>query len=520
MDEGDGLDALRAAGRRQLVGGGHGLPVGLPGPCPSAADGHRGCRRAAPRRPAPARRIPLRHPARGGGERHRLRASAGPGRHPAWQVGPRPFLALRLPPRPATRRRLRADRGGQGRLRLVRWTAAERARKGDEVFVLDFGDPEGRTHRWNPLGLVRRGTPDATDDLQKAMFALVPETRANNPYWDNAGRRVATALAVIQSETPGAPLTVATVAGLARRGDCVAHLRTLVADARREGHPYPRAAVETALGWADGLEKGSEEARGVRQTILTALSLWEVPRIAAATAASDFDVRELRSRRMSVYLCAQPSDLRRMRPIYAIFFQQLIDAMAREEFGEKREHRHRVLALLDEFWALGEHKVLADATAFIRSSGLRMAIVVQSKDQTRLAFGEDGSRNIYANAGAEIALGGLDQRQAEEVSQRGGSDTVVETTQSRPRFFGWLSPSRQSESETVRRRALMLAQEVQRLAPDKLLVLRRRLALLMLDRLVWYRDPHFRDRAGEPPAVPILAVRVERDAASPPEDSE
>ncbi|MFX7393245.1 type IV secretory system conjugative DNA transfer family protein, partial [Acinetobacter baumannii] len=86
----------------------------------------------------------------------------------------------------------------------------------------------------------------------------------------------------------------------------------------------------------------------------TALSLWEVPRIASATAASDFDVRELRSRRMSVYLCAQPSDLRRMRPIYAIFFQQLIDAMAREEFGEKREHRHRVLALLDEFWALGE----------------------------------------------------------------------------------------------------------------------------------------------------------------------
>jgi type IV secretion system protein VirD4 len=396
---------------------------------------------------------------------------------------------------------------------LVRWTAAERARKGDAVFVLDFGDPEGRTHRWNPLGLVRRGTSDATDDLQKAMFALVPETRANNPYWDNAGRRVATALAVIQSETPGASLTVAAVAGLARRGDCVAHLRTLVADARREGRPYPRAAVETALGWTDGLEKGSEEARGVRQTILTALSLWEVPRIAAATAASDFDVRDLRSRRMSVYLCAQPSDLRRMRPIYAIFFQQLIDAMAREEFGERREHRHRVLALLDEFWALGEHKVLADATAFIRSSGLRMAIVVQSKDQTRLAFGEDGSRNIYANAGVEIALGGLDQRQAEEVSQRGGSDTVVETTQSRPRFFGWLSPSRQSESETVRRRALTLAQEVQRLAPDKLLVLRRRLALLMLDRLVWYRDPHFRDRAGKSPDVPTLAVRVERDSA-------
>ncbi|MBX9875735.1 MAG: type IV secretory system conjugative DNA transfer family protein, partial [Beijerinckiaceae bacterium] len=397
---------------------------------------------------------------------------------------------------------------------LVQWTAAERARKQNDVFVLDFGDPEGRTHRWNPLGLVRRGTPDATDDLQKAMFALIPEQpKATNPYWSDAGRRIATALAVVQSETPGAPLTVAAVAALARRADCAANLRAMIEKARADRRPYPRSAVDTLLGWADGLDRNSEEARGVRQTILTALALWEVPRIAAATAASDFDVRELRSRRMSVYLCAQPSDLRRMRPIYAIFFQQLIDAMAREEFGEKKEHRHRVLLILDEFWALGEHRVLADATAFIRSSGLRMAIVVQSKDQTRLSFGEDGSRNIYANMGAELALGGLDQRQAEEVSQRGGVDTVVETSRNRPRFLGWLHPHKQSESETVRRRALMLAQEVQRLPPDKLLVLRRRLGLLMLDRLVWYRDAFFRRRGGSPPDTPTLAVQVERDAA-------
>jgi type IV secretion system protein VirD4 len=398
---------------------------------------------------------------------------------------------------------------------LVRWTAAERVRKGDAVFVLDFADREGRTHRWNPLGLVRRGTLDAIDDLQRAMFALVPETRAANPYWDNAGRRVATALAVLQAETPEAPLTVAAVAALARREDCAAHLRRCIGEARAVGRPYPRATADTLLGWADGLDKDSEEARGVRQTILTALSLWEVPRIAAATAASDFDLRALRTRRMAVFLCAQPSDLRRMRPLYAVFFQQLIDSMAGEEFGERYDHRHRVLAILDEFWALGEHRILADATAFIRASGLRMAIVVQSKDQTRLSFGEDGSRNIYANMGAELALGGLDQRQAEEVSQRGGSDTVVETTQSRPRFFGWLKPGRQSESDTVRRRALMLAQEVQRLPPNKLLVLRRRLGLLLLDRLVWYRDPWFRHRAGEPPALPRLEVAVERDTAAP-----
>jgi type IV secretion system protein VirD4 len=107
----------------------------------------------------------------------------------------------------------------------------------------------------------------------------------------------------------------------------------------------------------------------------------------------------------------------------------------------------------------------------------------------------------------------LDQKQAEEISQRGGTDTVTEVSTSRPRFLGWLHPNKQSESEQVRRRALMLTQEVQRLLPTKLLVLQRRLNLLMLDRVVWYRDPWFSVMKGAPPPLPHLQVSVEHDGA-------
>lgn len=396
---------------------------------------------------------------------------------------------------------------------LVEAAAAERMRKGDAVFVLDIGDPDGRTHRWNPLGTVRRGTPDAADDVQKAFFSLIPpEPKATNPYWSDAGRRVATAAAVLLSETPGVDLTVTAVANLIRRADCAAVIRQMIADVRHNGWRVPRAATDTLLGWIDGVRKDSEEARGVRQTILTALALWEVPRIAAATAASDFDLRRLRQDRISIFLVAQPSDIRRMRPIFGVFFQQLIDVMAREEFGSRQDHRHRVLGLMDEFAALGELRVLADSTAFIRSSGLRLGIVVQSKSQTRLAFSPDGSLNLFSNMGVEIALGGLDQKQAEEISQRGGTDTVTEVSTSRPRFLGWLHPNRQSESEQARRRALMLTQEVQRLRPEKLIVLQRRLNLLMLDRVVWFRDPRFALMRGEPPPTPRLQVTIEQSS--------
>lgn len=396
---------------------------------------------------------------------------------------------------------------------MVRYAAAERARKGDAVFVLDITAPGGMTHRWNPLGMVRRGTPDAADDIQKAMFGLVPETKSANPYWDNAGRRVVTALAVLQSETPGAPLNVPAVAALIRRPDAVPHLRGMVERARGEGRPYPRAAAETVLGWCDGMQKESEEARGVRQTVLTALALWEIPRVQAATAESDFDLRRLRSERLSVFVCAQPDDIRRFRPIYANFFRQLIYAMAKEEYGETPDHAHPVLGIMNEFWALGEIKELADAVAFIRSSGLRILYIMQSKNQTVMSFGQHGSDNLFANVGVEVLFGGVDQKLAEEVSKRGGTDTVAATSKSRPRFGGWLFPAKQSETEAEKPRNLLLPQEVQLLPDDELLALRPKLWPLKLKRIFWFKDPWFRGMAGDPPPISPLAVEVEREDA-------
>jgi TraM recognition site of TraD and TraG len=61
---------------------------------------------------------------------------------------------------------------------------------------------------------------------------------------------------------------------------------------------------------------------------------------------------------------------------------------------------------------------VADAITRIRSSGLPLGIVVQSKSQPPLAFGEDGLRNLFSNMGVEIAAGSLDQEQAEEINQR------------------------------------------------------------------------------------------------------
>jgi type IV secretion system protein VirD4 len=284
-----------------------------------------------------------------------------------------------------------------------------------------------------PLGHVPRGAIGCYDAVQRVMTHVIPQSKAANPYWENAGRRIATAVAVILAETPGAPLNIAAVKRLIGRSDYAATFRGMIISARERGTPYPAAAVDAIQGWLD--REGEEGANGVRDTVMTALALWDSEVIAAATETSDFDLAELRQQPMSVFVCAEVADIRRLRPLFALFFQSIIDAGTRREFSEDARNKHRVAVVLDEFWAPGRMDVLADAVAFVRSFGFRMLYVVQSKQQLNTIYGQEGAENIFANTGAELLFGGADQRLAEEVSKRGGSDTVQAVSTSRPRLI-------------------------------------------------------------------------------------
>src|SRR3546814_4616024 len=55
---------------------------------------------------------------------------------------------------------------------------------------------------------------------------------------------------------------------------------------------------------------------GIVQTVTSKLSLWLNPRVDAATEECDFDLRELRTKRMSIYLGVSPDELDRVAPLY------------------------------------------------------------------------------------------------------------------------------------------------------------------------------------------------------------
>jgi type IV secretion system protein VirD4 len=179
----------------------------------------------------------------------------------------------------------------------------------------------------------------------------------------------------------------------------------------------------------------------IKKTITNVLGLWFNPLVDAATAASDFDLRQLRKASMSIYLSVSPDELDRIAPLYNLLFQQLIDLNVRDLPDESTPVP--VLVILDEFARLGRASVIASAFSYVAGYGIRLLPVIQSRSQLRGVYGEHVADEIVANDLSE-RLGYV------------GQDSVTRSLT----INGLLANRSKSISE--QRRALLLLQELLR----------------------------------------------------------
>jgi type IV secretion system protein VirD4 len=274
------------------------------------------------------------------------------------------------------------------------------------------------------------------------------------------------------------------------------------------GAGYSQIAVD---GASDYLNGSADQVGGIRKMTSTRLQSWFNPRIAAATAVSDFDLRQIRRRPMTIYVTVQPGNLARMRPILALFFDALINLNTDVTPEQDPTIKHQVLIILDEFARLGRMESLSEAAQFVRGYGLRLFYVVQNKAQLRAKYGADSAEDIFDNTGSEIVFGTNDLKLTKELSERMGDDTINVTTKNRPRFWSWLNWNKQSEAEHPHRRPLMLAQEVSRMSPDDQIILRAGMLPVKSQRARWFDDPNFTSLVRPVPAIPRLVVTIATD---------
>lgn len=390
------------------------------------------------------------------------------------------------------------------------WTATAgfRAAHGQQVILFDPLDPQGRTARFNPLAHIDRADPIAVlDELQKLAVMLFPAPDNADPFWSEAARTGFVGVGAYVAETPELPFSLGAIYAELTGGDPRTRLPSVMAGRVDAGRPLSFGCTSALNDFCSASEN---TFASIKQTITARMNLWLNPRVCAATDESDFDLRDLRSRRISLYLGVSPDNLARVAPLYNLLLQQLVDLNTRELPSDGR-HPVQVLVLLDEFARLGHARVIAHGFSYVAGYGLRLLAVLQSPAQLRAEYGPDLAEEIISNCGVEVAFAPKELKVAQDLSERLGYWTYKGRSRSRP---SGLSSGRRSISESDQRRALMMPQELIQMPGDRLLVLRAGMPPVRGRKIAYWRERAFTKRVLPPPNLTPHGGRPPRYAAS------
>lgn len=388
-------------------------------------------------------------------------------------------------------------------------TAGHRARNGHAVFLFDPFSESRNTARWNPLGYIPDDPALRINGLQRIADMLYQESPGVDPFWSASARTLFLGIGLYVFETPSLPKTIGEILrqGMASDDEGFgAHWKRLI-EGRNSGK-YPLSA-ECVRSLCDVIDLAPVTASSIRKTFTSRLDLWLNPILDWATSANDFDLRELRAKRMSIYVGVLPEDLHRLRPVLSLFFQQAIALQTRQLPEHNPELVYQVMFLLDEFTSLGRIPIIAEAIGLMGGYNIRTVLVIQARSQLREVYGQNAAETILRNLAARVVFGADEYSDAKEISEELGTITVKARSVSKP-TFDVFSKSHRSRSVSVseQRRPLMLPQEVQALKGEQAIVFYEGIRPIRCTKIRYFRERRFKKLISPPPlhAAPGLAA--------------
>lgn len=421
-------------------------------------------------------------------------------------------------------------------------TAGFRALNGQEVYLFNPFAEDLRTHRYNMLEYISDDPKFRISDIQAIGFALYPDpANGKDPFFDQQARNLFMGIALYLCETPGLPRTVGE---LLRQSSGkgkpikeylqgIINARNFVEEDREEdvldsdGIPkvdketgeikrrtvkvlVPRVWVEGDPGdpllsepCIDALNRFLQTSDNTLSSILASLnaplSIWANPIVDAATSANDFDLRDVRKKKMTIYIGVTPDHLAEAALLINVFFTQLINLNTKELPKQNEALKYQCLLLMDEFTAIGKVGQIATAVSYMAGYNMRLAPVIQSMSQLAATYGKDVARNIATNHALQIVYAPREQQDANEYSEMLG--TFTEKNKSRSRQLGKGSSS---ESVSDQRRALLLPQELKEIGKWRQIILLENLKPVLCDKIKYFDDPVFKARILPAPQVPKL----------------
>jgi type IV secretion system protein VirD4 len=392
-------------------------------------------------------------------------------------------------------------------------TAGFRAGSGQACYLFDPFSEGGGTARWNPFHYVAEKPERRLNDLQRIAEMLYPDPPNVDPFWTASARSLFLGIALYLFETPSLPRTIGEVLrqGMASDDEGFGqHWKRLI-EGRNSGR-FP-LSPQCVRALCDVIDLAPVTASSIRKTFTSRLDLWLNPILDRATSGNDFDLRELRSKRMSIYVGVNPDDLHRLRPVVNLLFQQAIGLQTRELPEHNPRLKYQVMMLLDEFAALGRIPIIAEAISYLPGYNVRVLMVVQTPSQLREVYGAHNAETMLKSLAARVVFAAKDHADAREISDELGFMTVHAKSISTPLvgFSGNKGQRTRSQNVSEQRRALLLPQEVKELGADDAIIFYEGLRPIRAKKIRYFQDRRFAARLLPPP---------ERTAPVPPDSGQ
>lgn len=376
-------------------------------------------------------------------------------------------------------------------------TSGFRAKHGQKVYLFAPFDEAGVTHRYNPLEYISDDPAQRLGDIDAIGTALYSGGNQNGKFWSENAKDLFRGLCLFVLERKDLPKTFGEILRQAsgKGKPLKEYIFEELKKAQDTGHPFSNACID-CLNRV--LSNSENTLAGIVATFGTPLLIFQNPRVDLATSANDFDLREVRRERMSIYFKMPPNKLKEGSVLVNLFFDQLLNLNTRVLPSQDKTLKQQCLVLLDEMTSIGKVAMIAQAVSYMAGYNMRLLTIIQNKSQLEDVYGKAGALTLLSNHALMVmyAPSPTVQSDAQEYSEMLGYETV----KSRSRTSSMQSSS---TSTSDQRRALMLPQEIRELGQTREIVSLENCKPILCDKIRYYEDPDFTCRAHlPPPSIP------------------
>ncbi|MFL9860585.1 type IV secretory system conjugative DNA transfer family protein [Paraburkholderia madseniana] len=379
------------------------------------------------------------------------------------------------------------------------YTSGYRRACGHETYLWAPFSEDGRSHAYNPLEYIAgRPAYARVGDVMTIGEHLYPSNvDARLKYWNDNARNLFIGIVLYLLETPSLPCTFGEVLRQASgKGRAIReHISSIVstrADAAHATDGLPALTFECLDALNRFLSQSKEAFANIVSTMTAPLNVFSNPVVDAATSRSDFDLADVRKKRMSIYVGIKPGDLKAGALLVNLFFSQLIDLNTRELPAENPELKYQCALILDEFAAPGKIDIIDTANPFIAGYNLRLMLIFQGMSQIEdpKLYGKHGAETLAINCKMRSLYAPRTVKESKEYSEMLGTFTHMARSRSRSR--GRSSSTSTNESEHGR--ALMMPQELRALKHNKQIITMEGCEPILCEKAFFYEDAELVDR--------------------------